>query len=78
MEQCQGKTQPQRLSILCPAEDLAAGETEAYVTIRRAGEDALDYLHVPLKRIPSEEPESSQETTDKYNWRISGEIYMER
>ncbi len=66
------------LSILCPAEDLAAGETEAYVTIRRAGEDALDYLHVPLKRIPSEEPESSQETTDKYNWRIAGEIYMER
>ena len=42
------------LSIIYPPEELAGGETEAYVTIRRAGEDALDYLHVPLKRVQTE------------------------
>lgn len=66
------------LSITYPSKDLAAGETEAYVTIRRAGEDALDYLHVPLKKIPLEDSESTWGIADRYGWRISGEIYMER
>lgn len=58
------------LSITYPAEDVAGEAVEAYVTIRRDGEDALDYLHVPLKRIPLE--------TGGFGWRIAGEIYMER
>ncbi len=50
------------LSIIYPPEELAGGETEAYVTIRRAGEDALDYLHVPLKRVQTENEESGWQT----------------
>lgn len=66
------------LSIIYPPEELAGGETEAYVTIRRAGEDALDYLHVPLKRVQTENEESGWGIADRFGWRIAGEIYMER
>ena len=58
------------LSITYPLEELVTGETEAYVTIRRDKEDSLDYLHVPLKRIPLNDSED--------RWRIAGEILMEK
>lgn len=58
------------LSILVPKEDLERDETEAYVTIRRDGSDSLDYLHIPLKKVPLDFGGTW--------WRISGEITMEK
>lgn len=58
------------LDISYPTEKLNSNEIEAYVTMRLYGEDSLSYLHVPMKRI----------TVDSIilEWRISGEIIMEK
>ena len=58
------------LSISVTKEDLDGDETEAYVTIRRDGSDSLDYLHVPMKKVPLDFGWTW--------WRISGEITMEK
>lgn len=58
------------LSISVTKEDLDGDETEAYVTIRRDGSDSLDYLHVPMKKVPLDFGGTW--------WRISGEITMEK
>ena len=58
------------LSIRYPTDELDSGEVEAYVTIRQDGEDSLQYLHVPLKKVPLDYGGSW--------WRIAGEISVER
>ncbi|MCI8375656.1 MAG: M56 family metallopeptidase [Lachnospiraceae bacterium] len=58
------------LSIALTREELDGDETEAYVCVRQDGSDSLDYLTVPIKRVPSDYGED--------RWQISGEILMEK
>ncbi len=58
------------LSISGIKEDLDGDETEAYISIRRDGSDSLDYLHVPVKKVSLD--------LGGPQWRISGEILMEK
>lgn len=58
------------LTIVLTKEELAGDETEAYVGVRRDGDDSLDYLIVPLKKVPLDFGGTW--------WRISEEILIEK